>query len=651
MKNVLTILQKIGKSLMLPVSVLPAAALLLRLGYPDLLNNLYMLKAGDAIFSNLPLIFAIGVAIGISDGEGIAALAAVVGQLILQGILNVGSSKAAKEVASRIAADRNMTLQSFMNTKYYEEVLRNTNIDLGVFGGIVIGIIAAIIYNKYKNIKLPNTIGFFGGKRFVLIFTAIISFAFGMMNLVIWPEIQKNIDTFARFATTSPLGPAFYAAGKRLLIPLGLHHMYYPPFLYQFGNYVDPSGVKYFGDFSRYFHGDPTAGVFMASEFPILMFGLPGAAIAMIFAAKKENRRKTCSIMLSAALVSFLTGITEPIEFAFIFVAPMLFVFHVVAAFTSGIITSIFNIRLGYTFSASFIDYVLGYKFSHNGILIFPIGLFYFFIYFIVFNYVINKRDIKTLGRDGIILKENKEIKSNEKAAMILQALGGEKNIKNLDCCITRLRIALNNEKKLDRTYLEKINLPGLVQTGSVVQIILGTEAENIKYNIEQIIKNGVNPKQVIEYERALKLINPIDGEILPLEQVPDEVFSERLLGDGFAIRPCKNKVYAPIDGTIKFLFPSNHAIVIENEEGIEILLHIGIDTVDLNGKGFKAYIEEKQKVKKGELLLSYDKDFLEREAKSLISPIIITNLNENGEIKIEYGYKKEKEIVAYIKN
>ncbi|HDK7174873.1 TPA: PTS transporter subunit EIIC [Clostridium botulinum] len=651
MKNILTVLQRVGKSLMLPVSVLPAAALLLRLGYPDLLNNIYMLKAGDAIFSNLPLIFAIGVAIGLSEGEGIAALAAIVGQLILQGILDVGSSKAAKEAAIKIAAQRNMTLESFMNSKFYDDILRSTNIDLGVFGGIIIGIIAAIIYNKYKNIKLPSTIGFFGGKRFVLILTAIISFMFGMINVAIWPEVQKNIDTFARFASTSPLGPGFYAAGKRLLIPLGLHHIYYPPFLYQFGSYVDPSGIKYFGDFSRYFHGDPTAGVFMASEFPILMFGLPGAAIAMICAAEKDNRKKVLSIMLSAALVSFFTGITEPIEFAFIFVAPILFIFHVLAAFTSGIVTSIFNIRLGYTFSASFIDYILGYKFSGNGLLIFPIGIFYFLLYFTVFYYLIIKKDIKTLGREGTVLRENKEIKSNEKAALILEALGGEKNIINLDCCITRLRVALKDEKKLDRAYLEKINLLGIVQTGKVVQIILGTEAENIKYGIEQIIKKGMNPKEIIEYERSLKLMNPMEGEIVSLEQVPDEVFSEKLLGDGFAIKPYRNKVYSPIDGTIKFLFPSNHALAIETKEGLEFLIHIGIDTLNLNGEGFKVYIKEKEKVKKGQLLVSYDKEFLEEKVKSLISPIVITNLKEDSEIKIEYGYKKEKEIVAYIKN
>lgn len=389
----------------------------------------------------------------------------------------------------------------------------------------------------------------------------------------------------------------------------------------------------------------------MASEFPILMFGLPGAAIAMICAAEKQNRKKALSIMLSAALVSFFTGITEPIEFAFIFVAPILFIFHVAAAFTAGIVTSIFNIKLGYTFSASFIDYILGYKFSQNGLLIFPIGIFYFLLYFIVFYYLIIKKDIKTLGREGIILKENKEIKSNEKAALILEALGGEKNIINLDCCITRLRVALKDEKKLDRAYLEKINLLGIVQTGKVAQIILGTEAENIKYSIEQIIKKGMNPKEIIEYERALKLMNPMEGEIVALEEVPDEVFSEKLLGDGFAIKPYKNKVYSPVDGAIKFLFPSNHALAIETEEGLEILIHIGIDTVNLNGEGFKVYIKEKEKIKKGQLLVSYDKEFLGREAKSLISPIVITNLKESSEVKIEYGYKKEKEIVAYIKN
>lgn len=636
---------------MLPVSVLPVAALLLRLGYPDLLNNQYMLKAGEVVFSNLPLIFAIGVSIGLAEGEGIAALGALVGQLVLQAILNVGSVEAAKKLSIKLAAGKNMTLENFIKSKFYDEVLRSTNIDLGVFGGIVIGIIAAAIYNKYKNIELPSTIGFFGGKRFVIIFTAIVSFLFGMLNVTIWPQVQKNIDVFARFVSHSSLGPALYASGKRLLIPLGLHHMYYPAFLYQFGSYIAPNGIEYFGDFSRYFHGDPTAGVFMASEFPILMFGLPGAAIAMSFAAEKHNRKKIFSIMISAALVSFFTGITEPIEFAFIFVAPILFVFHVVAAFTSGIVTKIFNIRLGYTFSASFIDYILGYKFSQNGLLLFPIGAFYFLLYFIVFYYVIVKKDIKTIGREGGMIRTNKEMKIHEKSALILEGLGGEQNIKNLDACITRLRVILKDEKKLDKVYLQKINLLGILQAGKVVQIILGTDAENIKYNIEQIIKTGINPKKIVEYERALKLINPIEGEIIPLTQVPDEVFSEKLLGDGFAIKPYKNKVYSPVEGTIKFLFPSNHALAIETKDGLEVLLHIGIDTVNLNGEGFEVYIQEKENIKKGQLLLSYDKDFLDKECKSLISPIVITNLKEDSEIKIEYGYKKEKEIVAYINN
>ncbi|WP_231160124.1 glucose PTS transporter subunit IIA [Clostridium botulinum] len=640
--KVFSTLQKIGKSLMLPVSVLPAAGILLRIGQNDLLGkygavfqNLSI--AGDAIFENLPLIFAVGVAIGFSGGEAVAALAAVIGQLILQAVLLATGQR------------------------------YNVSINMGVFGGIIIGLIAAILYNKYNNIKLPQVLGFFGGKRFVPIVTSFASLIFAVIGGAIWQPIQNIINIFARWASTSILGPAFYAGGKRLLIPLGLHHIYYPPFLYQFGEYT-ANGVKYFGDTARYFHGDPTAGFFMASEFPILMFGLPGAALAIIAAAKSENRKKVSGIMISSAFVAFLTGITEPIEFTFIFVAPILFIFHVLAAFLSGIVTSILKIRLGYTFSASFIDYILGLKFAGRPWLIWLVGIAFFALYFVVFYFVIKTMDIKTPGREDIDSEyfdpSIKEVKGLEKAKRILMAIGGKENIEILDACITRLRLTLNEPSKVNKNELKALGAAGVLEAGNNVQVIFGTEAEKIKDGIKSIIENGedtiileeakskedakVNYKK--EFIKNVDIINPIEGEIINITEVPDEVFSGKALGDGFAIKPKEGKVISPIDGEIAVLFPTKHAIAIKGDNGLELLVHIGIDTVNLNGEGFTTHISQGDKVKKGDLIITFDKKTIESKAKSSVTPIVITNMDIVEKISVNYGRKAQGDNVATIK-
>lgn len=653
MKRLFAVLQKIGKSLMLPVSVLPAAGLLLRLGQPDLLNIPYMATAGDVIFSNLPMIFAVGVAIGFSGGEGVAALAAVVGQFILEGIIKVASTSAALSAATVAAATKHMTLEVFMKTSDYQTILRTTKINMGVFGGIIIGLLAGYLYNKYHNIKLPQILGFFGGKRFVPIVTSVAALLFAMIGVAIWPPIQNGIDTFANWASSSILGPAFYAAGKRLLIPLGLHHMYYPAFLFQFGEYVS-HGVTYFGDSARYFHGDPGAGIFMASEYPILMFGLPGAALAMIAASKKENRKLMSGMMISAALVSFMTGITEPIEFSFIFVAPILFVFHVAAAFLSGIITSLLHIRLGYTFSASAIDYVLGFKYAGHPWLIWPVGIAFFLLYFLVFYFTIKKLNIKTPGREDDdetpIAKMN--VKGSEKALKVLEAIGGKENINELDACITRLRLNVKDTSMVNRPVLKALGAAGVLEAGNSIQVIFGTEAERIKDDIKEIIASGY---QVCTQENNIKettkllLSNPITGEIVSTKKVPDEVFSENLIGEGFAVIPTDNKIYSPCDGEIVVLFPTKHAIAIKSPEGIELMIHIGIDTVTLNGEGFTSYVNQGDTVKKGELLISFDREKIEGKVKSLITPVVITNMSSVCSMDISYGNKNSKEVVAEI--
>lgn len=656
MKKLFSVLQKIGKSLMLPVSVLPAAGILLRLGQPDLLNIPYMATAGDSIFSNLPMIFAVGVAIGFSGGEGVAALAAVVGEFILEGIIKVASAASAAAAAATAAAAKGMALDAFMKTADYQTILSSTKINMGVFGGIIIGLIAGALYNKYHNIKLPQVLGFFGGKRFVPIVTSVAALIFAIIGVSVWVPIQHGIDIFAKWASTSPFGPAFYAAGKRLLIPVGLHHMYYPAFLFQFGQYV-ANGVTYFGDSARYFHGDPTAGVFMASEYPILMFGLPGAAIAMIMAAKKENRAKMAGMMISAAFVSFVTGITEPIEFSFIFVAPGLFIFHVLAAFTSGIITSLLHIRLGYTFSASAIDYVLGYKFAENPLLIWPVGIAFFLLYFAVFYFSIKKFDIKTPGREAEDEVSSINVAGSEKAARVLEAVGGKENIQVLDACITRLRLTLNDTSKLDRAALKALGSAGILEAGDSVQIILGTEAESIKDDMKAIISSGSNANRTDSKNEGtdnasgknVKIAVPIDGEVVSLDEVPDDVFSGRMLGDGFAVKPISNKIYAPVSGEVAVLFPTKHAVVIKTDEGLEVLVHIGVDTVKLNGEGFTTHVQQGDRISQGELLVTFDKS-VEEKAKSIITPVLITNTELVNNIDTFLGNKKHGEEAAAVK-
>jgi PTS system glucose-specific IIC component len=666
-KKLFAVLQKIGKSLMLPVSVLPAAGLLLRFGQPDLLNIAYVAKAGDAIFTNLPMIFAVGVAIGFSGGEAVAALAAVVGQLILEAIIKVASSSAAAVLAAKVAAEQHITLAAFMNTTAYSDIVSKTTINMGVFGGICMGLIAGTLYNRFHDIKLPQILGFFGGKRFVPIITSVVAIIFGIIGVNIWAPIQSGINVFSQWADTSMFGPAFYAAGKRLLIPVGLHHMYYPAFLYQFGQYVS-GGVTYFGDSSRYFHGDPTAGVFMASEYPILMFGLPGAAVAMIAAAKKEKRQQVAGMMISAAFVAFLTGITEPIEFSFIFVAPILFVFHVLAAFSSGIITSLLHIRLGYTFSASFIDYLLGFKFAGHPLLIWPIGIAYFALYFFVFYFTIKAMNIKTPGREDEDSSEVAPInaKGSERAARVLKAIGGKDNIEVLDACITRLRLTLKDVSKVDKGTLKALGAAGVLIAGNSAQAIFGTEAERIKDDIKAIIANGgivetskngeISSKDEPSVDENKKvasgsctLFNPVDGEIVELKQVPDDVFADKMLGDGFAVVPIGNEVYAPVDGEIKVLFPSKHAVAIVTDDGLEVLVHVGIDTVKLNGEGFVAHVKQEDKVKKGDLLLTFDHEIIKQKAKSIITPVIITNMNYVKDIDIKLGKKEHGESTAVI--
>lgn len=599
-------LQKVGQSLMIPVSVLPAAGLLVALG--RLMTDFgggssfvgkVLFSGGLAIFEQLSLIFAIGVAIGFTGGAGVAGLAAAVGYFTMTNILKVASETQKLELA----------------------------INTGVFGGILMGLITAWIYNRYHQIKLHPIFGFFSGKRAVPIITALAAFGVALALSLVWPPIQAGIHSFGNAMMSSDWGPAFYAAGKRLLIPVGLHHVYYPPFLFQFGEFMSAAGQVVHGESARYFAGDPTAGRFMASEYPLMLFGLPAAALAMVLAAPASKRKAVGGIMLSAALTSIITGITEPIEFAFIFVAPLLYILHVVLAFASGLLTSYFDIHLGYTFSASLIDFALGFFNQKNWLsLVTIVGPVIAATYFTSFYFLIKIFQFQTPGREveradngtengngaSVVAPKNQ----SEKARQVLAALGGKGNIQNLDACITRLRLTVKNPDIVQTEQFKKMGAAGVMKSGANLQIIFGVESDLLKEEIRQLMRKATF--------RA-----PSAGNIKKLSEVPDKTFADKYLGDGFAIEPTEGVINAPAAGKIVNVFPTNHALGIETEDGLELLVHIGIDTVQMKGNGFKSHVKVGDLVKAGDRLLEYDLNLVKSQAKSTISPIIVTNMDK----------------------
>ena len=422
----------------------------------------------------------------------------------------------------------------------------------------------------------------------------------------------------------SYFGPSIYASVKRLLIPVGLHHVFYPSFLYEFGEYTTAAGKVVHGEATRYFAGDASAGRFMASEFPIMIFGLPAAALAMTLRAKKERRKMIAGVMLSAALTSIITGITEPIEFAYTFVAPPLYLAHAAITFFSGYLTSLFDIHLGYTFSSSLIDLGLGYFNQKNMSLLFlVVGPIIAITYFVVFYWAIGFFNFKTPGREEEVQDEESAETSpskpqlKEKAMGVLTAIGGSANIKTLDACITRLRLTLNDDNKLDQTQLKRLGAAGVMKAGGGnVQIVFGVESDFLKTEIETLMKSGVQAS----------IISPLSGKIIPLSEIPDTTFNQEIMGRTIGILPSSNTVVAPFDGEVATLFHTHHAIGLLSQDGIELLIHVGIDTVKMNGEGFKAFVKDGDKITKGQKLIEFDMNLITAKATSLVTPIVITN-------------------------
>ncbi len=473
-------LVKLGKSLMLPIAVLPIAGLLLRLGQPDLLDIAFIAAAGQAVFTNIALVFALGVAIGFADdNHGAAPLAAYVGYIILTASLK--------------------TL--------------DPSIDMGVFGGIIVGVTAGLLYNKYKNIKLPSYLAFFGGRRFLPIATGATCLLIAGISYFIWPPIARVIGAFGDWTITSGnIGLFFYGLANRLLIPVGLHHILNNLVWFQFGDFeVIKEGVTTIvhGDLTRFFAGDPMAGPFMAGFFPIMMFGLPAATLAMISTAKSTRKKAIGGLLLSMAFTSFLTGITEPIEFSFMFLAFPLYVLHSILTGLSMVVMNVLDVKLGFTFSAGLFDYLLSYGLGKNGLYLIPVGVVYALVYYILFKWTILKFNLQTPGREEEPSQENQEATSsaaatepqtatvaetqepadNSRGAQYLRGLGGKDNIKTIDACATRLRVEVVNADAVDTPALKAIGARGVVKSaGGAVQVIIGPEAELISDEVKKYL-------------------------------------------------------------------------------------------------------------------------------------------------------------------
>ncbi|EMO8626452.1 PTS transporter subunit IIABC [Staphylococcus aureus] len=649
-------LQRIGKALMLPVAILPAAGLLLAIGtaiqgealqhYLPFIQNggvqnvaKLMTAAGSIIFENLPMIFALGVAIGLAGGDGVAAIAAFVGYIIMNKTMGDFLQVTPKNVTDPASG--------------YASILGIPTLQTGVFGGIIIGALAAWCYNKFYNINLPSYLGFFAGKRFVPIMMATTSFILAFPMALIWPTIQSGLNAFSTGLLDSNTGVAVFLFGfiKRLLIPFGLHHIFHAPFWFEFGSWKNAAGEIIHGDQRIFIEqiregAHLTAGKFMQGEFPVMMFGLPAAALAIYHTAKPENKKVVAGLMGSAALTSFLTGITEPLEFSFLFVAPLLFFIHAVLDGLSFLTLYLLDVHLGYTFSGGFIDYVLLGVLPNKTQwwLVIPVGLVYAVIYYFVFRFLIVKLKYKTPGRED---KQSQAVTASatELPYVVLEAMGGKANIKHLDACITRLRVEVNDKSKVDVPGLKDLGASGVLEVGNNMQAIFGPKSDQIKHEMQQIMNGQVveNPTTmeddkdetvvVAEDKSATSELShivhaPLTGEVTPLSEVPDQVFSEKMMGDGIAIKPSQGEVRAPFNGKIQMIFPTKHAIGLVSDSGLELLIHIGLDTVKLNGEGFTLHVEEGQEVKQGDLLINFDLDYIRNHAKSDITPIIVTQGN-----------------------
>ncbi|EGQ4137503.1 PTS glucose transporter subunit IICBA [Staphylococcus pseudintermedius] len=669
-------LQRVGKALMLPVAILPAAGILLALGNamhneqlvslaPWLKHEVFVIlstimeSAGQVVFDNLPLLFAVGTALGLAGGDGVAALAALVGYLIMNATIGKVMHISIDQIFS--FADGAKTLSQANKLPQHALILGIPTLQTGVFGGIIMGALAAWCYNKFYNITLPQFLGFFAGKRFVPIVTSLVAIVTGVVLAFVWPPIQEGLNDLSNFLLNKNLVLTTFIFGiiERSLIPFGLHHIFYAPFWFEFGSYVNQAGEVVRGDqriwMAQMKDGvEFTAGAFTTGKYPFMMFGLPAAAYAIYRQARPERKKIVGGLMLSAALTSFLTGITEPLEFSFLFVAPILYVLHVLLAGTSFLVMHLLDVKIGMTFSGGFIDYILygllNWDRTH-ALYVIPVGIVYAIIYYFLFTFVIKHMNLKTPGREDEVA-ETRDTSVERLPFDVLDAMGGKDNVKHLDACITRLRVEVLDKAKVDVNALKELGAAGVLEVGNNMQAIFGPKSDQIKHDMALIMKGEItSPSQTtvseedeavhIDGSRSVTIVAPCDGEVIPLSEVPDQVFSGGMMGDGVGFIPRQSEIVAPFHGKVKALFPTKHAIGIESTDGVELLIHIGIDTVKLKGEGFESFVKVGDEVAEGQLLMKVDLEYLQQHAPSIVTPMIVTNL---GERQIEVEDVKEVE-------
>ena len=684
------VLQRVGRSFMLPIAVLPIAGILLGLGSSltnqttietygltailgdgTLLNSLFIVmnKVANVIFDNLPLIFAVGVAIGMAKKEKeVAALSAVIAYFVMHSAIN-----AMLTVTGKILADGTISEDVLSGT--VASICGIQSLQMGVFGGIIVGLGVAALHNKFYKIQLPNALSFFGGTRFVPIISTIVYMFVGILMYFIWPTVQSGIYALGGLVTgTGYFGTLIFGLIKRALIPFGLHHVFYMPFWQTavggtaevagrvveggqnifFAQLADSANITHFrADATRYFSG----------EFIFMIFGLPGAALAMYRCAKPEKKKQAGGLLLSAALASMLTGITEPIEFSFLFVAPALFVVQVILAGSAYMIAHMLNIAVGLTFSGGLIDLfffgILQGNSKTSWLLIIPVGIVYFFLYYFIFSFLIKKFDFKTPGREDDDVETRLYTKADVNAAraagndgispLITQGLGGKKNISDVDCCATRLRITVIDPKLVDDATLKATGASGVVHKGNGVQVIYGPNVTVVKSNLEDYLASPASDKAVktdipVKEEKkpaeskkesvAADIYLPMNGNVISLAEINDGVFSEGMLGEGVAVEPSDGVVVAPFDGVVQMVYDTKHALGLMSDTGIELLIHVGIDTVQLNGKCYDVVVENGQKIKKGDVLAKVDLEGIKDAGYRTVTPVIITNSDEFSEIK-----------------
>ncbi len=700
--KIFSVLQRVGRSFMLPIAILPVAGLLLGigssftnattietyhltsiLGEGTILNALLMImnKVGSAVFDNLPLIFAVGVAIGMAKKEKeVSALSAVIAYFVMNTAIN---------------AMLTITGQILDNGEIAESVLEGTitsvcgiqSLQMGVFGGIIVGLGVAALHNKFYRIQLPNALSFFGGTRFVPIISTIVYMFVGILLYFVWPVVQNGIYALGGLVTGSGyVGTLIFGLIKRALIPFGLHHVFYMPFWQTavggtmevagqmvqggqnifFAQLADSANIAHFSaDATRYFSG----------EFIFMIFGLPGAALAMYQCAKPEKKKAAGGLLLSAALACMATGITEPLEFSFLFVAPALFAVQVVLAGTAYMIAHMLNIAVGLTFSGGLLDFFLFGILQGNAktswMRVIPVGIIYFFLYYFIFKFMIKKFNFKTPGREDddteTKLYTKADVNARREAGQagaaasedavseaITRGLGGKKNISDVDCCATRLRCTVKDASRVNDGILKATGASGVVHKGQGVQVIYGPNVTVIKSNLEDYLETApdtyaeaettesvqetADKTQEAKEQKVVERIvisSPITGLAADLATAPDEAFAQKMMGDGAVVTPEDPFVRAPEDGEVAFVFDTKHAIGFVTDSGISLLIHVGIDTVKLNGEGFEALVESGQTVKKGDPMLKLDLEYLKANAPSITSPVLCTELEDNQRIHL----------------